>query len=79
MGHLDALHDWGSIRELAVSIAQVFGFSGCLEHGASRPDGILRELMDLSRLASLGWAAAVGLAPGLIRTHRWPRAGLSGV
>ncbi|WP_339649650.1 GDP-L-fucose synthase [Halopseudomonas pelagia] len=60
-----------SIAELAQIIAKVTGFNGKLGFDASKPDGAPRKLMDVSRLASLGWVARVGLEEGLQDAYSW--------
>ncbi len=60
-----------SIRELAESIARVTGFQGQLEFDASKPDGTPRKLMDVSKLARLGWTASIDLNDGLKSTYEW--------
>ena len=60
-----------SIRELAETIARVTGFTGALRFDASRPDGTPRKLMDVTRLKSLGWQAAISLEDGLQDAYQW--------
>jgi GDP-L-fucose synthase len=60
-----------TIRELAETIARVTGFSGRLTWDTSKPDGTPRKLMDVSRLAALGWQASIGLEEGLRDAYRW--------
>ena len=60
-----------SIRELAETMARVTGFSGRLVFDASKPDGTPRKLMDVSKLQSLGWQAAIGVEQGLRDTYDW--------
>ena len=60
-----------TIRELAEKLARVIGFRGRLAFDATKPDGIPRKLMDVSRLTALGWVAGVGLEQGLAETYRW--------
>ncbi|HEY6511131.1 MAG TPA: GDP-L-fucose synthase, partial [Burkholderiaceae bacterium] len=60
-----------TIRELAETIARITGFSGRLAWDASKPDGTPRKLMDVSRLAALGWRARIGLEDGLRDAYRW--------
>jgi GDP-L-fucose synthase len=60
-----------SIRELAQTLARVTGFTGQLVFDANKPDGTPRKLMDVSRLARLGWRARIGLEEGLRETYRW--------
>jgi GDP-L-fucose synthase len=54
-----------TIRELAELVAQVVGFQGKLTFDTSKPDGTPRKLLDVSRLAQLGWAPDVKLREGL--------------
>lgn len=60
-----------TIRELAETIARVTGFSGRLVFDASKPDGTPRKLMDVSRLAALGWKAGISLEDGLQDAYSW--------
>jgi len=60
-----------SIAELAHMVARVTGFSGRIVQDTSRPDGTMRKLMDVSRLAAMGWRATIGLEEGLAGTYRW--------
>ncbi|MBI5926406.1 MAG: GDP-L-fucose synthase [Aquabacterium sp.] len=54
-----------TIRELAQTVIKVVGFAGDLRFDASKPDGTPRKLMDVSRLASLGWRARTSLEEGI--------------
>ena len=60
-----------TIRELAETVARVTGFTGQLGWDTSKPDGTPRKLMDVSRLAALGWRATIGLEDGLRDAYRW--------
>ncbi|MEO1189601.1 MAG: GDP-L-fucose synthase, partial [Pseudomonadota bacterium] len=60
-----------TIRELAETLADVTGFSGELTFDASKPDGTPRKLMDVSKLAKLGWTAQITLEKGLADTYDW--------
>ena len=60
-----------TIAELATTMARVVGFEGDIEFDASKPDGTPRELMDVSRLGSLGWTYSVELEQGLGMTYEW--------
>ncbi|ASL43392.1 GDP-L-fucose synthase [Burkholderia sp. AD24] len=59
-----------SIRELAECICKVVGFEGELVFDASKPDGTPRKLLDVSRLAQMGWRATIGLEEGIAATYR---------
>ena len=60
-----------TIRELAETVKDVVGFAGTLSFDASKPDGTMRKLQDVSRMASLGWRAKVSLREGIERTYKW--------
>ncbi|WP_412851391.1 GDP-L-fucose synthase [Ectothiorhodospira shaposhnikovii] len=60
-----------SIRELAETVARVTGFAGRLVFDSSKPDGAPRKLLDVSRLAALGWTARIGLEEGLRHAYGW--------
>ncbi len=60
-----------SILELAQLIARVTGFEGRIETDTSKPDGTMRKLMDVSRLARMGWSPSVKLERGVEETYRW--------
>jgi GDP-L-fucose synthase len=59
-----------TIRELAELIARVVGFKGALRFDASKPDGTPRKLLDVSRMAALGWKSAVGMEDGIALAYR---------
>ena len=58
-----------TIRELAESVMQVVGFKGRIVYDSSKPDGTPRKLLDVSRLAGLGWRARTSLQDGLRLTY----------
>lgn len=60
-----------SIGELAGIVAQVTGFRGRIALDATKPDGPMRKLMDVSRLTQMGWTAAIPLEEGLRQTYAW--------
>jgi GDP-L-fucose synthase len=63
-----------SIGELAAMLAEATGFKGRLVFDTSKPDGTPRKLMDVSRLAAMGWSARIGLTEGIAETYDWFRA-----
>ncbi len=60
-----------SIRELAGLVAEIVGFRGRIETDPGKPDGAPRKLMDVGRLARMGWAARIGLRDGIEDAYRW--------
>lgn len=59
-----------TIRELAETVLKVVGFQGDLAFDASKPDGTPRKLMDVSRLAALGWRATTPLEAGIALAYQ---------
>lgn len=60
-----------SIAELARMLAAVTDYKGRITFDASKPDGTPRKLMDVSRLASMGWKANIPLETGIQSTYKW--------
>ncbi|MGL5486320.1 MAG: GDP-L-fucose synthase [Shewanella sp.] len=60
-----------TIREMAETMAKVVGFDGQVVFDSTKPDGTPRKLMDVSRLAALGWCYKVSLEEGLWKTYQW--------
>ncbi len=58
-----------TIRELAETVMQVVGFEGRIVFDESKPDGTPRKLLDVSRLAGLGWTAKTALRDGIRRAY----------
>lgn len=54
-----------TIRELAETVMRVVGFEGRIVFDTSKPDGTPRKLLDVSRLAALGWRAHTPLREGI--------------
>ncbi|HQW20483.1 MAG TPA: GDP-L-fucose synthase [Rhodocyclaceae bacterium] len=58
-----------TIRAVAEAVAKTVGFTGHLTFDASKPDGTPRKLLDVSRMARLGWKAGTPLNEGLERAY----------
>ena len=54
-----------TIRELTEMVAEVSGFPGKVVWDSSKPDGMARKLLNVSRMAGLGWRARIGLRAGI--------------
>ena len=54
-----------AIAEFARVVAGVVGYTGAISYDSSRPDGTPRKLLDVSRLAELGWRARTSLEDGI--------------
>ena len=59
-----------SIKELALLIKEVVGFTGELVFDTSKPDGTPRKLMDVTKLHSLGWQHRIELKEGLALAYQ---------
>lgn len=58
-----------TIGELAETVMDVVGFAGRIVYDRSKPDGTPRKLLDVSRMAALGWRARTGLREGIERAY----------
>ena len=58
-------------RELADILKQVTAYEGDIAWDESKPDGMPRKLLDVTKLRSLGWQHSVSLETGLKQTYRW--------
>ena len=52
-------------RKLSELIAEIVGWDGEFVFDPTMPDGTPRKLLDVSRLAALGWKAEIGFAEGM--------------
>ena len=59
-----------TIKDLALLIKEIVGYSGAIEHDTSKPDGTPRKLMDVSRLHALGWQAKIHLREGIEQVYK---------
>lgn len=60
-----------TIAQLAEMIREIVGFGGRIVYDPSKPDGMPRKLLDVSRLFALGWRPRISLREGLEQTYRW--------
>ncbi len=67
-----------TISELAATVAEVTGFTGRIAWDTNRPDGTPRKLLDISRIAALGWKPAIPLRDGIAATYAHWRDGADG-
>ena len=62
-----------TIRELSELVVKAVGFEGEVEFDASKPDGTMRKLIDVSKLHSLGWTHQVEIEDGVAKLFQWYR------
>ena len=60
-----------TIRELSELVVKAVGFKGKVEFDASKPDGTMRKLIDVSKLHSLGWTHKVEIEEGVKKLFEW--------
>lgn len=58
-----------TIRELAETVMDVVGFGGAIEFDATKPDGTPRKLLNVDRMAQLGWRATTSLREGIAKSY----------
>lgn len=57
------------LKDLAEIIKRVTGFSGSIDYDRTKPDGTPKKLLNISRMASLGWKARINLETGIKLEH----------
>ena len=60
-----------TIKELAETIQKVVGHQGEIIWDATKPDGTPRKLMDVSKMAAMGWEYSTELQEGIEKTYQW--------
>lgn len=60
-----------TIRQLSELVVKAVGFEGTVEFDASKPDGTMRKLIDVSKLHSLGWTHKVEIEDGVQKLFEW--------
>lgn len=60
-----------TIAEIADLVAETTDYKGTIAWDATKPDGTPRKLLDVGRLAALGWKASIPLDAGLASTYAW--------
>ena len=66
-----------TIRELSQLVVKAVGFEGEVAFDASKPDGTMRKLIDVSKLHSMGWTHKVEIEEGVQRLFDWYKQSLS--
>lgn len=62
-----------TIKELAELVSDVVGFAGETRWDATKPDGTPQKLLDVSKIAKLGWTSKIGLREGIESAVEWYR------
>ena len=66
-----------TIRELSELVVKAVGFEGEVAFDASKPDGTMRKLIDVTKLHSLGWTHKVEIEDGVAKLFQWYKQSLS--
>ncbi len=59
-----------SIKDLALLIKDIVGFSGELTLDSTKPDGTPRKLMSVDKINQLGWTARISLQEGITQVYQ---------
>ena len=60
-----------TVKELAEMVKKITGFKGKIMWDKTKPDGMPRKLLDVSRLRALGWKHKISLEKGISETYEW--------
>jgi len=60
-----------SVKEIAEAVRGVVGFDGEIKFDATKPDGMMRRLLDVSKIHNIGWHAKTSLNEGLKKSYEW--------
>ncbi len=58
-----------TIKDLALLIKKIVGYTGDIKHDLTKPDGTPRKLMDVSFLHSQGWKHKIELEEGITQVY----------
>lgn len=60
-----------TVKEIAETIRAVVGYEGSIQFDASKPDGMHRKVLDVSRINALGWKSKISFEEGVRSTYEW--------
>ena len=60
-----------TIKDLAELVGDIVGFKGKIEWDSSKPDGMPKKQLDVSKILELGWKPKTNLKEGIIKTYEW--------
>ena len=66
-----------TIRQLSELVVKAVGFEGEVEFDASKPDGTMRKMIDVSKLHRLGWHHKIEIEEGVQKLFDWYKASLN--
>ena len=59
------------IKDLAELVAGIVGYEGEIRWDSTKPDGMAKKLLDVSRINGMGWKACTTLSQGIKQTYDW--------
>jgi GDP-L-fucose synthase len=60
-----------SIATLAATVAEIVGYPGRIVQDRTKPDGMPKKVLEISKIRALGWRACFDLRAGLTETYKW--------
>jgi len=57
------------IKELALLVKKIVGYTGEMKHDLGKPDGTPRKLLDITKLQGMGWKAKIALEQGIATVY----------
>lgn len=60
-----------TISDLAILIADIVKYTGEIIYDNSKPDGVSKKLLDVSRLSEFGWHDKTSLRDGIDKAYKW--------
>lgn len=66
-----------TIKDVAALVAEATGYEGIIQWDRSKPDGTPQKLLDVSRLAQVGWTSTTDLRDGIKKTVEWYRSNVN--
>lgn len=60
-----------AIKDIASIIKDAVGYTGEIILDKTKPDGMPRRLLDLTKIKLLGWESKTSLAAGIKKTYEW--------
>lgn len=60
-----------TVREIAALVKEVVGFEGTIVFDSTKPDGMMRRLVDVTKIQALGWKASMPLQEGIRKSYEW--------
>ena len=63
-----------SIEELSNLIGKLCNYKGEIIFNKTKPDGMMKKLLDISLISNLGWSPSISLEQGILQTIKWYKA-----